>query len=174
MSVFCLVQRFPLATILSWLSTVRITTWGSSSWDQRPPWLQVPDLPLHRHVHSGFSFNPPDFFFFPPGIVDDLTAAGVACFGPSSKAAQLEASKSYSKAFMERHGIPTARYGSFTDPQQACNFIRTSVHTETAITAERPTFHDISSWMIELKFFSKNVCLVLEPLNTEVVPWWKN
>lgn len=61
------------------------------------------------------------------GIVDDLTATGVPCFGPSAKAAQLEASKSFSKAFMERHGIPTARYGSFTDPQQACHYIRTSV-----------------------------------------------
>ncbi|KAF0045911.1 hypothetical protein F2P81_002440 [Scophthalmus maximus] len=60
------------------------------------------------------------------GIVDDLTAAGVQCFGPSSKAAQLEASKSFSKAFMERHGIATARYGSFTDPQEACNYIRTA------------------------------------------------
>ncbi|KAM7365541.1 hypothetical protein PAMP_016459 [Pampus punctatissimus] len=60
------------------------------------------------------------------GIVDDLTAAGVPCFGPSAKAAQLEASKSFSKAFMERHGIPTARYGSFTDPQEACNYIRTA------------------------------------------------
>uniref|UniRef100_A0A671XR52 Trifunctional purine biosynthetic protein adenosine-3 n=1 Tax=Sparus aurata TaxID=8175 RepID=A0A671XR52_SPAAU len=57
------------------------------------------------------------------GIVDDLTAAGVPCFGPSAKAAQLEASKSFSKAFMERHGIPTARYGSFTDAQEACNYI---------------------------------------------------
>lgn len=173
MSVFCLVQRFPLATIPSWLSTVRITMWGSSSWDQRHPWLQVPDLPLHCHVHLDFSINPwLIYLFIPLGIVDDLTAAGVACFGPSSKAARLEASKSYSKAFMERHGIPTARYGSFTDPQQACNFIRTSVHTETAITAEIPTFHDISPWMIEV--FQSNVCLVLEPLNTDVVPWWKN
>ncbi|XP_070711667.1 trifunctional purine biosynthetic protein adenosine-3 isoform X2 [Pempheris klunzingeri] len=60
------------------------------------------------------------------GIVDDLTAAGVPCFGPSAKAAQLEASKSFSKAFMERHGIPTARYGSFTDPQEACDYIRTA------------------------------------------------
>ncbi|KAK1876744.1 Trifunctional purine biosynthetic protein adenosine-3 [Dissostichus eleginoides] len=60
------------------------------------------------------------------GIVDDLTAAGVPCFGPSAKAAQLEASKSFSKAFMERHGIPTARYGSFTDAQEACSFIRTA------------------------------------------------
>lgn len=60
-------------------------------------------------------------------MVDDLTAAGVPCFGPSAKAAQLEASKSFSKAFMERHGIPTARYGSFTAPEEACNYIRTSV-----------------------------------------------
>nr|XP_057908498.1 trifunctional purine biosynthetic protein adenosine-3 isoform X1 [Doryrhamphus excisus]XP_057908499.1 trifunctional purine biosynthetic protein adenosine-3 isoform X2 [Doryrhamphus excisus] len=60
------------------------------------------------------------------GMVDDLTAAGVPCFGPSAKAAQLEASKSFSKAFMERHGIPTARYGSFTDAEEACNYIRTA------------------------------------------------
>uniref|UniRef100_A0A667XRS9 Trifunctional purine biosynthetic protein adenosine-3 n=1 Tax=Myripristis murdjan TaxID=586833 RepID=A0A667XRS9_9TELE len=60
------------------------------------------------------------------GIVDDLTAAGVPCFGPTAKAAQLEASKSFSKAFMERHGIPTARWGSFTDPQEACSYIRTA------------------------------------------------
>uniref|UniRef100_A0A3Q3EGZ0 Trifunctional purine biosynthetic protein adenosine-3 n=1 Tax=Kryptolebias marmoratus TaxID=37003 RepID=A0A3Q3EGZ0_KRYMA len=55
---------------------------------------------------------------------DDLAAAGVPCFGPSAKAAQLEASKSFAKAFMERHGIPTARYGSFTDPEEACRYIR--------------------------------------------------
>ncbi|XP_054598996.1 trifunctional purine biosynthetic protein adenosine-3 isoform X2 [Nothobranchius furzeri] len=60
------------------------------------------------------------------GIVDDLTAAGVPCFGPSAKAAQLEASKSFSKAFMERHGIPTARYGAFTDPEEACKYIRSA------------------------------------------------
>ncbi|KAG5833417.1 hypothetical protein ANANG_G00275720 [Anguilla anguilla] len=57
------------------------------------------------------------------GMVDDLTAAGVPCFGPSAQAAQLEASKSFSKSFMERHGIPTARWRSFTDPQEACCFI---------------------------------------------------
>ncbi|XP_047211318.1 trifunctional purine biosynthetic protein adenosine-3 isoform X2 [Girardinichthys multiradiatus] len=60
------------------------------------------------------------------GMVDDLMAAGVPCFGPSAKAAQLEASKSFAKAFMERHGIPTARYGSFTDPQEACSYIRSA------------------------------------------------
>ncbi|XP_036396008.1 trifunctional purine biosynthetic protein adenosine-3 isoform X1 [Megalops cyprinoides] len=58
------------------------------------------------------------------GIVDDLTAAGIPCFGPSACAAQLEASKSFSKSFMDRHGIPTARWQSFTDPQEACSFIQ--------------------------------------------------
>uniref|UniRef100_A0A672PDQ8 Trifunctional purine biosynthetic protein adenosine-3 n=1 Tax=Sinocyclocheilus grahami TaxID=75366 RepID=A0A672PDQ8_SINGR len=58
------------------------------------------------------------------GIVDDLTAAGVTCFGPSAKAAQLEASKSFSKSFMDRHNIPTARWNSFTDPQDACKYIQ--------------------------------------------------
>ncbi|KAL1282885.1 hypothetical protein QQF64_001688 [Cirrhinus molitorella] len=58
------------------------------------------------------------------GIVDDLTAAGVSCFGPSAKAAQLEASKSFSKSFMDCHNIPTARWRSFTDPQDACRYIR--------------------------------------------------
>ncbi|KAF5892909.1 trifunctional purine biosynthetic protein adenosine-3, partial [Clarias magur] len=58
------------------------------------------------------------------GMVDDLTAAGIMCFGPSAKAAQLESSKSFAKSFMERHGIPTARWSSFTDAQEACAYIR--------------------------------------------------
>ncbi|XP_075449955.1 trifunctional purine biosynthetic protein adenosine-3-like isoform X2 [Ascaphus truei] len=57
------------------------------------------------------------------GIIDDLTAAGVRCFGPTAKAAQLEASKSFAKGFMDRHGIPTARWKSFTNPHEACSFI---------------------------------------------------
>ncbi|XP_067298391.1 trifunctional purine biosynthetic protein adenosine-3 [Pseudorasbora parva] len=60
------------------------------------------------------------------GMVDDLTAAGVPCFGPSAKAAQLEASKSFSKSFMDRHNIPTARWSAFTDPQDACEYIRSA------------------------------------------------
>lgn len=63
------------------------------------------------------------------GMVDDLTAAGILCFGPSAAAAQLESSKSFAKAFMERHGVPTARYGSFSDPQDACSFIRRSAQS---------------------------------------------
>ncbi|KAM4700354.1 trifunctional purine biosynthetic protein adenosine-3 [Discoglossus pictus] len=60
------------------------------------------------------------------GIVDVLTAAGIRCFGPSAKAAQLEASKSFSKDFMDRHSIPTARWKSFTDATEACDFIRSA------------------------------------------------
>uniref|UniRef100_A0A3B3XE90 ATP-grasp domain-containing protein n=1 Tax=Poecilia mexicana TaxID=48701 RepID=A0A3B3XE90_9TELE len=60
------------------------------------------------------------------GMVDDLKAVGVLCFGPTAAAAQLESSKSFAKAFMERHGVPTARYGSFSDPQEACSFIRSA------------------------------------------------
>ncbi|NXM70095.1 PUR2 protein, partial [Serilophus lunatus] len=60
------------------------------------------------------------------GIVDDLTAAGIRCFGPTAKAAQLESSKSFSKAFLDRHEIPTARWKAFTDPQAACSFINSA------------------------------------------------
>jgi phosphoribosylamine---glycine ligase len=48
------------------------------------------------------------------GIVDEFTAAGLRCFGPSRACAQLEGSKAFSKEFLHRHGIPTASYRSFT------------------------------------------------------------
>ena len=48
------------------------------------------------------------------GVVDAFMAAGLRCFGPSRKAAQLEGSKAYAKDFLQRHGIATAAYRSFT------------------------------------------------------------
>ncbi len=48
------------------------------------------------------------------GVVDAFKAAGLACFGPSKAAAQLEGSKRYTKEFLARHGIPSARYSVFT------------------------------------------------------------
>ena len=48
------------------------------------------------------------------GVVDAFSAAGLRCYGPSRKAAQLEGSKAFTKDFLERHGIPTAAYGTFT------------------------------------------------------------
>ena len=58
------------------------------------------------------------------GIVDRFEAAGLRCFGPRSGPAQLEGSKAFTKAFLERHGIPTADYCTFTDPAQARSWIR--------------------------------------------------
>jgi phosphoribosylamine--glycine ligase len=52
-------------------------------------------------------------------VVDEFRAHGLPIFGPTQKAAQLESSKAFSKAFMQRHGIPTAEYQTFTDPAQA-------------------------------------------------------
>ena len=57
------------------------------------------------------------------GVVDEFRAHGLAIFGPTQQAAQLESSKAFSKAFMQRHGIPTAEYQTFTDPQQAHAYV---------------------------------------------------
>ena len=53
------------------------------------------------------------------GIVDLFRARGLRIFGPTQGAAQLESSKAYAKSFMQRHGIPTALYDSYTDAAAA-------------------------------------------------------
>lgn len=53
------------------------------------------------------------------GVVDAFQAAGLRIFGPTRGAAQLESSKDFAKRFMIRHGIPTARYQTFSDPAEA-------------------------------------------------------
>ncbi|MGR9115588.1 MAG: phosphoribosylamine--glycine ligase [Gammaproteobacteria bacterium] len=58
------------------------------------------------------------------GIVDSFRQAGLKCFGPSAKAAQLEGSKAFCKDFMARHHIPTAEYRTFSDCQQAIDYIK--------------------------------------------------
>ncbi|NOX27169.1 MAG: phosphoribosylamine--glycine ligase [Gammaproteobacteria bacterium] len=58
------------------------------------------------------------------GIVDLFQANNLACFGPSQKAAQLEASKAYTKDFLERHNIPTAFYSSFNDADSAVDYLK--------------------------------------------------
>lgn len=58
------------------------------------------------------------------GVVDAFREAGLRIFGPTQAAAQLESSKEYAKAFMQRHNIDTAAYQSFTDAAAAKAFIQ--------------------------------------------------
>jgi phosphoribosylamine--glycine ligase len=58
------------------------------------------------------------------GIVDRFRAAGLRIFGPTAAAAQLEGSKAFAKAFLERHRIPTAHYAVFTDEDAALAHVR--------------------------------------------------
>jgi phosphoribosylamine---glycine ligase len=53
------------------------------------------------------------------GAVDEFRKHGLRIFGPTQAAAQLESSKAFSKAFMQRHGIPTAEFDTFTDAAAA-------------------------------------------------------
>ncbi|MDD2536468.1 MAG: hypothetical protein PHW78_07950, partial [Macromonas bipunctata] len=57
------------------------------------------------------------------GVVDEFRAHGLKIFGPTQAAAQLESSKAFSKAFMARHGIPTAAYDTFSDPVAAHAYV---------------------------------------------------
>ena len=57
------------------------------------------------------------------GVVDAFRAAGLGIFVPEKAAAQLESSKDFAKAFMKRHGIPTADYETFTDPLAARAYV---------------------------------------------------
>jgi phosphoribosylamine--glycine ligase len=57
------------------------------------------------------------------GVVDAFRAAGLPIFGPTKAAAQLESSKDYAKAFMVRHGIPTARHRTFSEAAAAHAYV---------------------------------------------------
>ncbi len=58
------------------------------------------------------------------GVADAVRAAGIPCFGPGAEGAQMEGSKLFSKRLMERAGVPTAAYGSFTDEESALAYVR--------------------------------------------------
>jgi len=60
------------------------------------------------------------------GVVDAFRKAGLKIFGPTKAAAQLESSKDFAKAFMVRHGIPTAKYETFTDAKKAHDYVNTN------------------------------------------------
>lgn len=58
------------------------------------------------------------------GLVDDLTAAGFPAFGPSAAAAALEGSKDFMKRLCDKYEIPTAKYATFTNPEEAKEYIK--------------------------------------------------
>ena len=89
------------------------------------------NLPLSNHAdliafcqteHIAFTLVGPEAPLA-AGIVDDFRAAGLPIFGPSKAAAQLESSKDFAKAFMHKHGIPTAQYQTFSDAQAAHDYV---------------------------------------------------
>ncbi len=59
----------------------------------------------------------------PLGLVDRLQAEGILCYGPTAAAARIEGSKAWAKAFMERHGIPTAKSRTFSDYDAAAAYV---------------------------------------------------
>jgi phosphoribosylamine--glycine ligase len=58
------------------------------------------------------------------GLADRLRERGLAVFGPSARAAAIEGSKAFAKALMARHGVPTARFATFTEPRGARAYSR--------------------------------------------------
>lgn len=80
-------------------------------------------LKLARDEQIGLTIVGPDDVLA-AGIVDLFEANGLRIFGPTKAAARLESSKVFAKDFMERHGIPTARSGSFSDSEAARTFAR--------------------------------------------------
>ncbi len=62
------------------------------------------------------------------GLVDSLSVDGIRCFGPKQAAAQIEASKVFAKDFMARHHIPTARYATFSQLNEAIRYVQSVDH----------------------------------------------
>ncbi|XP_063954350.1 trifunctional purine biosynthetic protein adenosine-3-like [Lytechinus pictus] len=69
------------------------------------------------------------------GIADDLAEAGIPCFGPSRAAAEIESSKVFAKSFMDNCKIPTARWKSFTEVEEACKHINTAPYKALVVKA---------------------------------------
>lgn len=80
-------------------------------------------LALAREKQIDFVFVAPDDPLA-AGMVDFLEAAGFPCFGPNAVAAQIEASKVFSKGLMKKYGIPTAEYEVFSEPKAAMEYIK--------------------------------------------------
>jgi phosphoribosylamine--glycine ligase len=70
------------------------------------------------------------------GLADAFRKAGLAVVGPGKDAARLEASKAYSKAFMEKHGVRAAKSKSFTDPDNALSYVKAAKNWPLVVKAD--------------------------------------
>jgi phosphoribosylamine--glycine ligase len=99
---------------------------GGTAADNRLKNVAITDLhelvEFAKNEHIGITLVGPEVPLA-AGIVNLFREHGLKIFGPTKEAAQLESSKDFAKAFMERHGIPTARYQTFSDITSAHNFI---------------------------------------------------
>ncbi|KAH0952589.1 hypothetical protein HN011_004593 [Eciton burchellii] len=112
------------------------------------------------------------------GLADDLKNIGVKCFGPQKQAAQIEADKDWAKRFMDRHGIPTARWQSFTSAADAKNFIKTASFKALVVKAaglaagkgvfvaknQQEACHAIDEILIDKKFGVAGKIVIVEEL----------
>ncbi|MBY9068347.1 phosphoribosylamine--glycine ligase [Hyphomonas sp. WL0036] len=102
---------------------------GNPGMDDIGPCFDVPVDDVDGLVKLALQIEP-DLIVIGPeaplalGLSDILRARGFDVFGPSQQAAQLEASKAFSKARMVKYGVPTAAYGEFTDAAPAKEFLR--------------------------------------------------
>lgn len=109
------------------------------------------------------------------GLADDLRAKGLAVFGPSQAAAQIESSKVFAKEFMARRGIPTASFAVFRDFDKALAHLREAEHPvvikasglaagKGVVVPENPTQAEtaLRQIMVEKEFGSAGDEVVLE------------
>lgn len=109
------------------------------------------------------------------GIVDDFQAAGLAIFGPTQAATQIEASKEFAKKLMTANNIPTASYQSFDNYQEACQHVIASslpivikadglAAGKGVVVAEtkKEALTALKDMMYDKKFGSENTTVVIE------------
>jgi len=115
------------------------------------------------------------------GMVDTLEENGIRCFGPNKAAARIESSKVFSKNLMKKYGIPTASYNTFSNSNEACDYVKSnSTNFPLVIKADglalgkgviiaenKNEAHDaIFSIMMEKKFGASGSNIVIEEFLT--------
>jgi phosphoribosylamine--glycine ligase len=99
---------------------------GGTAMDKRLENIPITDVVALRewaqNAHIDITVVGPEALLA-AGVVDEFRAHGLRIFGPTQAAAQLESSKAFSKDFMRRHGIPTARHETFTDATLAHAYV---------------------------------------------------